>query len=204
MKNSAICMTKRGANCILVDKRKKNHPRPCRKTHAERKTHTMISKKMAGAISAQINREFFSAFLYLAMAHDAYDKGFNGTGKWMTLQFKEEQEHAFKFAKYLQDQGAKVELSAMPAPKLKWPSILAMFEDALEHEKKVTGWINDLNTLAISEKDYATQSMLRWFIDEQVEEEASCMEVINALEMSAKSPSATYMVDRQIGMREED
>ena len=110
----------------------------------------MISKKMADAINAQINREFFSAFLYLAMAHDAYDKGFNGTGKWMTLQFKEEQEHAFKFAKYLQDQGAKVELSAMPAPKLKWPSILALFADALEHEKNVTGVINDLITLAIS------------------------------------------------------
>ena len=136
------------------------------------------------------------------MAHDAYDKGFNGTGKWMTLQFKEEQEHAFKFAKYLH-QGAKVELSAMPAPKLKWPSILAMFEDALEHEKKVTGWINDLNTLAISEKDYATQSMLRWFIDEQVEEEASCGGYQRSGDERQESQRDLHG-DRQIGMREED
>ena len=76
----------------------------------------MISKKMAKEINAQINREFFSAFLYLAMANDALDKGFNGTYKWMSLQFKEEQEHALKFAKYLEDQGAKVDLVAMPAP----------------------------------------------------------------------------------------
>ena len=161
----------------------------------------MISKKMAQEINAQINREFFSAFLYLAMANDAVDKGFLGTGKWMSIQFKEEQEHALKFAKYLQDQGAKVELAAMEAPKTEWKDILDMFKDALLHEKKVTAWIHDLNTLAIEEKDYATQSMLRWFIDEQVEEEANCNEAISALKLNATSATATYMVDRQIGKR---
>ena len=135
----------------------------------------MISKKMAQEINAQINREFFSAFLYLAMANDAIDKGFLGTGKWMSIQFKEEQEHALKFAKYLQDQGAKVELAAMEA----------------------------LNTLAIAEKDYATQSMLRWFIDEQVEEEANCNEAIGALSMVGGSAGSLYMVDRHIGKRGE-
>ena len=77
----------------------------------------MISKKMAKEINAQINREFFSAFLYLAMANDALDKGYLGTCKWMSIQFKEEQEHALKFAKYLQDQGVKVELDAMEPPR---------------------------------------------------------------------------------------
>ena len=95
----------------------------------------MISRKMAKEINAQINREFFSAFLYLAMANDAIEKGFLGTGKWMSIQFKEEQEHALKFAKYLQDQGAKVELAAMEAPKTEWKGILDMFKDALLHEK---------------------------------------------------------------------
>ncbi len=164
----------------------------------------MISKKMAKEINAQINREFFSAFLYLAMANDALDKGFNGTYKWMTLQFKEEQEHALKFSKYLQDQGVKVELDAMEAPKKAWKSILEMFEDALEHEKKVTAWIYDLNTLAIAEKDYATQCMLKWFIDEQVEEEANCNEAISALKMVSGSPNALFMMDRQLGKREDD
>ena len=164
----------------------------------------MISKKMAKEINAQINREFFSAFLYLAMANDALDKGFNGTYRWMSLQFQEEQEHALKFSKYLQDQGEKVELAAMDAPKTSWNDILDMFKDALEHEKKVTAWINDLYTLAIEEKDYATQSMLRWFIDEQVEEEANCNEAIAALQLVGSSPGATYMQDRQFGKRKED
>ena len=161
----------------------------------------MISKKMAQEINAQINREFFSAFLYLAMANDALEKGFIGTYKWMSIQFKEEQEHALKFSKYLQDQGVKVELEAMEQPQKSWKNILEMFEAALEHEKKVTAWIYDLNTLAIAEKDYATQSMLKWFIDEQVEEEANCMEAISALKLNAASATASYMVDRHIGKR---
>ena len=163
----------------------------------------MISKKMAQEINAQINREFFSAFLYLAMANDALDKGFLGTYKWMSIQFKEEQEHALKFAKYVQDQGEKVVLGAMDAPQTEWKGILEMFQDALLHEKKVTAWIHDLNTLAIAEKDYATQSMLKWFIDEQVEEEAQCVEAITALSMVGASAGSLYMVDRHIGKRGE-
>ena len=163
----------------------------------------MISKKMAKEINAQINREFFSAFLYLAMANDALDKGFAGTHKWMSIQFKEEQEHALKFSKYLQDQGEKVLLGAMDAPKTEWKDILDMFKDALLHEKKVTAWINDLYTLALEEKDYATQSMLKWFIDEQVEEEAQCVEAISALSMVGASAGSLYMVDRHIGKRGE-
>ena len=161
----------------------------------------MISRKMAKEINAQINREFFSAFLYLAMANDAIDKGYLGTGKWMSIQFKEEQEHALKFAKYLQDQGVKVELAAMAAPKKVWKGILDMFQDALAHEKKVTAWIYGLNALAIKEKDYATQSMLKWFIDEQVEEEANCNEAITALSLVGTSAGSAYMVDRHIGKR---
>ncbi|MGD9612435.1 MAG: ferritin [Kiritimatiellia bacterium] len=164
----------------------------------------MISKKMAQEINAQINREFFSAFLYLAMANDALDKGYNGTAKWMSIQFKEEQEHALKFAKYLQDQGEKAVLGAMDAPQTEWKGILAMFQDALLHEKKVTAWINDLYTLALEEKDYATQSMLKWFIDEQVEEEANCNEAIAALTMVGNSANGLYMMDRQLGKRVDD
>ena len=163
----------------------------------------MISKKMAKEINAQINREFYSAFLYLAMANDAIDKGFLGTGKWMSIQFKEEQTHALKFSKYLQDQGVKVELAALAAPKKVWKGILDMFQDALAHEKKVTAWIYGLNALATKEKDYATQSMLKWFIDEQVEEEANCNEAISALSMVGTSSGSLYMVDRHIGKRGE-
>ena len=163
----------------------------------------MISKKMAKEINAQVNREFFSAFLYLAMGNDALDKGYLGTYKWMSIQFKEEQTHALKFSKYLQDQGVKVELAALAAPKKVWKGILDMFEDALKHEKQVTAWIYALNAQAVKEKDYATQSMLKWFIDEQVEEEANCVEAISALSMVGSSAGSLYMVDRHIGKREE-
>jgi len=164
----------------------------------------MISAKMAQAINTQINREFYSAFLYLAMANDAMDKGFKGAAKWLTVQFNEEQEHALKFAKYLEDQGAKVELAAIAAPKTEWKDLLEMFKDAVAHEKLVTGWINDLNTLAIAEKDYATQNMLVWFINEQVEEEGSAQDVIWMLEMGGGSKGALFMIDRKLGEREDD
>ena len=164
----------------------------------------MISKKMAQEINAHINREFFSAFLYLAMANDALDKGFLGTYKWMSIQFKEEQEHALKFSKYLEDQGEKVVLEAMEAPKLEWADALEMFKDALVHEKKVTAWIKEIAELAVAEKDFATQNMLVWFINEQVEEEASCNDAIWMLEMSAGSKGAMFQADRQLGKRGND
>jgi len=164
----------------------------------------MISKTCAQAINAQINREFFSAFLYLAMANDALDKGFKGAANWFTIQFKEEQEHALRFAKYLADQGAKVELAAMDAPKREWPGVLEMFKDALAHDKKVTAWINELAERAAAEKDFATQNMLQWFVNEQVEEEANATDIIWMLEMSAGSKGALFMADKQLGKRGRD
>ena len=164
----------------------------------------MISKKSAKAINEQINREFFAAFLYQAMANDAMSKGFKGAAKWFSAQFKEEQEHAFKFAKYLEDQGAKVEFAALEAPRLEWPDLLAMFKEALDHEKKVTASINKIAELALAEKDFATQNMLQWFINEQVEEEASVADVIWMLEMSAGSKGALFMADKTLGKRADD
>ena len=168
------------------------------------RTTTMISKKMAKAINTQINREFYAAFLYLAMANDAMDKGFKGAAKWFKIQFDEEQEHALKFAKYLEDQCAKIELAAIEAPKTEWKDLLEMFKDALAHEKKVTAWINEINDLAVAEKDYATQNMLVWFINEQIEEEANDNDVIWMLEMSAGSKSALFMADKTLGKRKDD
>ena len=162
----------------------------------------MISKKIADEINKQINREFFSAFLYQAMGNDAMDKGFKGAANWMSMQFKEEQEHAFKFAKYLEDQGAKVVFEAIEAPKTEWADLVEMFRDALDHEKKVTAWINGIFEMAVAEKDFATQSMLKWFIDEQVEEEASVSDVLWMLEMSSGSKGAMYMADKTLGKRD--
>lgn len=161
----------------------------------------MISSKMSSAINQQINREFFSAYLYLAMANDAMDKGFKGASNWFHLQFNEEQEHALKFAHYLQDQGVKVELKAIEAPKTLWADITEMFDEALAHEKKVTAWINEIMELAVIEKDHATQSMLKWFIDEQVEEEANVSDVLWMLKMASKSNGALFMADKTLAKR---
>lgn len=161
----------------------------------------MISPTMAAAINQQINREFYSAYLYLAMANDAMDKGFKGVANWFSVQFKEEQVHAFKFAGYLQDQGAKVTLAAIDQPKAAWESVEAMFKEALAHEKVITACINELADLAATEKDYATQNMLKWFIAEQIEEESSVTDVLWMLEMCANSKSALYLADKKLAKR---
>lgn len=161
----------------------------------------MISPKMAAAINAQITREFYSAYLYLAMANDAMDKGFKGVANWFAVQFKEEQGHALKFAHYLQEQGAKVTLATIEQPPLSWSDVTAMFKDSLVHEQKVTAWINELADIAVGEKDHATQNMLKWFVDEQVEEEASLADVLWMLDMSGTSKGALYMADKKLGKR---
>jgi len=161
----------------------------------------MISKTMATAINKQINHEFFSAYLYLAMANEATDKGFKGVAHWFNVQFKEEQGHAFKFAHYLQEQNAKVELLPIEQPPLAWANVTEMFKDALTHEKKVTAWINEIADLAQTEKDHATQNMLKWFIDEQIEEEGNVTDILWMLDMCGSSKGALYQADKKLAKR---
>jgi len=162
----------------------------------------MISDKMAKEINAQINRELYSAYLYLAMSSDAMSKGFKGATNWFLVQFKEEQGHALKFMKYLQDQNVKVDLRTVDAPKKKeWKDLLEMFQETLAHEKTVTAHINQLMVLAVTEKDFATQATLQWFVNEQVEEEATDTDAIWMLEMSAGSKGALFMADKKLGDR---
>jgi len=163
----------------------------------------MISKKMAQAINDQIGREFYSAYLYLAMSVDAMNKGFKGAAHWFGIQFKEEQGHALKLIKYLQDQNSRVLLADIAAPKTgAWKDLTAMFQDTAAHEKTVTAAFNDLTALAVSEKDFATQQVLQWFVTEQVEEEASTHDVLWMLEMSAGSKGALFMADKKLGDRQ--
>ena len=161
----------------------------------------MISDKMAKEINAQLNRELFSAYLYLAMSADALNKGFKGAASWFSIQFKEEQAHALKFMKYLQDQGAQVELEAIAAPKKAWKDLLDMFQNTLAHEKTVTASLSKLMALAVAENDFATQGLVQWYITEQVEEEANDNEVLWMLEMSAGSKGALFMADKTLGKR---
>ena len=162
----------------------------------------MINKKMEKAINGQINKEMYSAYLYLAMSADATHAGLKGAGKWFHVQFQEEMVHAMKFYNYLLEQGSAVELETLAKPKAGFKSLLAMFEATLKHEQFITQSIHDLMALAIAEKDFASQILLQWYVNEQVEEEANDNEIIGMLKMAGSSGGTLLMLDRQLGKRE--
>ena len=161
----------------------------------------MISIKMQEAINAQINAEMWSAYLYLAMSMDAEDKLLKGMAHWFHKQYEEEMEHAFKFVGYLQDQQAKVILYPIAEVPATWDSALAMYEQTLEHEKKVTRLIHALCSLAFAEKDYATLSLLEWYVDEQVEEENTASDIVEILRRVGNEQHFLYEYDRRLGKR---
>ncbi|MBQ1254040.1 MAG: ferritin [Alistipes sp.] len=161
----------------------------------------MLSQKMQSAINAQINAEMWSAYLYLSMSMAAADKGMKGVANWFAIQFKEEQDHAQIFINYLLSRGGRVLLEPIAAVEQEWESVLAMFEQTLTHEQKVTALIHDIYNLAIEEKDHATRSMLTWFVDEQVEEEDSAREIIDQLRMVDCNKLGLYMIDKEMAAR---
>jgi ferritin len=161
----------------------------------------MLSQKMQSALNAQINAEMWSAYLYLSMSMAAADKGLKGVANWFAIQFKEEQDHAQIFINYVLSRGGRVLLEPIAAVDTEWDSALAMFEQTLTHEQKVTSLINDLYNLAIEEKDHATRSMLTWFIDEQVEEEDSARDIIDQLRMIDCNKLGLYMIDKEMAAR---
>ncbi len=161
----------------------------------------MLSKKMEDALNKQCNAELYSAYLYLSMV--AYFQSLNlpGSANWMTCQTQEEVLHAMKFFNFVNERGGRARLSAIEGPKVDWKSPLEAFEDALKHEQKVTGLINDLADLAVSEKDHATQAFLQWFVTEQVEEESSVGEVVNKLKLAGDNSGALLMIDQELARR---
>lgn len=164
----------------------------------------MLSKKLEEAINKQINVELWSAYLYLSMANHYTHEGLPGVANWFTQQFHEEQEHAMKFMAYMASKGNKVELQPLDKVATSWNSLLNAFGDSLEHERVVTANINNLVTLAREEKDYATENMLQWFVSEQVEEEESVQEIIDSLKLIGDNGHAIYMLDKELGKRQED
>jgi ferritin len=161
----------------------------------------MLDKKMEKALNKQINAEFFSAYLYMAMAADFADKGLVGGQNWMTVQAQEEVSHAMKLYDFVLERGGAVTLTAIAAPQKAWETAAAVFADALKHEQKVTGMINKLVDLAIELKDHATNQFLQWFVAEQVEEEASAQEQVDKVALAGDSPAGLYVLDKEWGTR---
>lgn len=161
----------------------------------------MISKQLETAINAQINAELWSAYLYLSMSAYCHDKGYAGMANWFAIQFKEEQDHAQIFYNYLISRGGRVLLQPIAAVETEWASPLAAFEATYKHEQHVTSLINNLMQIAVDEKDFASQSRLQWFIDEQVEEEETALEIINKLRILDGNAYGMYMLDQELAAR---
>jgi len=161
----------------------------------------MISKRIADRINEQINREMYSAYLYLAMAARMQEAGFKGVGNWLTIQYHEEMFHAMKMYGYLQDQGSAVELKAIAKPEFSEATVKDVFRRALEHEKGVTKSIHEIVALALEEKDYATENFMKWYVDEQVEEEKNAVEILQTIDLLGDSAQGVYLLNVELGKR---
>jgi len=161
----------------------------------------MINKTVETAINEQIKHELYSAYLYLSMSAYCEASNLPGAAHWMRTQAAEEQGHAMKFYGYVTEQGGRVVLQALAQPPSEFASPLDLFQQVLEHERKVTALITRLYETALQEKDYATQGLLQWYIKEQVEEEKNATAIVEQMKMVGTTGTALYMLDRQLAAR---
>ena len=162
----------------------------------------MFSKKIEKAFNEQINAEIHSYYLYLSMSAWFTSKGYDGMASWMKLQAQEEMVHAMKFFDHINERGGTVKLTTIEGPKTTFKSPLEIYKAALEHEEYITDRIHKLYKMATVEDDYASQSFLQWFVDEQVEEEATAQAVVDQLNMVKDHPGGLFMMDRELGKRQ--
>ncbi len=161
----------------------------------------MLSQKMQVAINDQINKEIYSAYLYLSMATWFEEQDLPGAANWVFWQYKEELEHGEKLIQYVNDRGGRVLLAAIEQPPTSWDSLVTVFEEVLAHEQLVTASINNLVDIALEERDHNTNNFLQWFVAEQVEEEASASDVLRQAKMVLESRGGVFMLDRELGNR---
>jgi ferritin len=161
----------------------------------------MLKEKVLNALNEQINAEQYSSLLYLSMSAYFNDKGLPGFANWMYVQYQEELTHANKFFNYVVERGGKVELKAIDQMPTTWDGVIDVYEKTLEHEQLVTSLIDKLVDIAVEERDHATQSFLRWFVDEQVEEEANVTEILDTLRLINGQGNGIFMLDREMRNR---
>jgi ferritin len=161
----------------------------------------MIGKKLNDAMNEQIKNELESYYIYLSMAAWLHSKALDGMGHWMRVQAHEEMLHSMKFFNHLIDRGGKVVLKDLKQLKTQWESPLEVFRDAFEHEKFISKKIDDLMAVAREEKEFASEPMLAWFTDEQIEEESNASKITDQLEMVGTDKSGLLMLDRELAAR---
>ena len=161
----------------------------------------MLSEKVTTALNEQINRELYSAYLYMAMSAHASHVGLPGVANWFYVQTQEELGHVQRFYQYLLRQNAKVELAAIQKPVVEAKTALDLFSKGLEHERYITASIHELVDVALAEKDRATGVFLQWFVNEQVEEEENASNIIDQLKLAGEGGSGLFMIDRELATR---
>lgn len=161
----------------------------------------MLSKNLQSAINEQINKEFFSEYLYLSMAAHCYTINMEGFANYFLVQAQEEHFHGMKFFHFVNDLGGKVALRGIDAPKVDYKSLIEVFEETLAHEQVVTRSINDLMDVAIKERDHAVISFLKWFIDEQVEEESTVGKILHKLKLIGEDGHGLLMIDSELATK---
>ena len=162
----------------------------------------MLSKKIEKSLNVQIQAEFYSSYLYLAMAAYVQSVDLSGFAQWMRTQSQEEMVHAMRLLDYVNDRGGRVVLEAIEKPATDFKSAGSMFEAALKHEQKVTKTIHRLYKAAKDEGDYATEVEMQWFVTEQVEEEKTISGIVEKLKLVGDQPAILFMIDRDLNSRQ--
>ena len=161
----------------------------------------MISEKLQQAINNQINREFFSEYLYLSMAGHCMTINMDGIANHFMVQAQEEHQHALKFFNFVHDRGGRVTLEALDKPKSTFSNLAEVFEEAMAHEHMVSRAINELMDIGIKENDHAVISFLKWFVDEQVEEESTVSKLLHKIKLIGDDGHGLLMIDNELSQK---
>lgn len=161
----------------------------------------MLDRKVVELLNQQVNKEFYSAYLYLDFSNYCYDEGLDGFGNWYRVQAQEERDHAMLILQYLQNNGEKVVLEAIDKPAVGITSAKAVLSEGLKHEQYVTGLIHTIYDAAYFVKDFRTMQFLDWFVKEQCEEENNADNLVKKFELFGDDPKSLYMLDNELGAR---
>lgn len=161
----------------------------------------MMNAKVRDLLNQQINKEFYSAYLYLDFSNYFEDVGLDGFANWYKIQAQEERDHAMLFYQYLQNENQKVTLEAIPKPDKEFSCHMDVLKAGLEHEEYVTSLINDIYAAAYEVKDFRTMQFLDWFVKEQGEEETNANDLITKMELFGSDPKSLYMLNQELKSR---
>ena len=160
-----------------------------------------MNAKVHELLNQQINKEFYSAYLYLDFSNYFKAKGLDGFANWYMIQAQEERDHAMLFYQYLQNENREVTLEAIAKPDKVFSSHMDVLKAGLEHEEYVTSLINDIYAAAYESKDFRTMQFLDWFVKEQGEEETNANDLISKMELFGSDPRSLYMLNSELGAR---